>query len=93
VDRGVGGRVWGTCGIALEMSLRKIPNKTKRGLLVLRGYGERKEEEVKENKKGLYNMFFIKIIFHQMLSFVLNLVFCTLMFHSTHFRFVLLLIF
>jgi hypothetical protein len=27
VGRGVGGRVWGTFGIALEMSLRKIRNK------------------------------------------------------------------
>jgi hypothetical protein len=27
VGRGVGGRVWGTFGIALEMQLRKIPNK------------------------------------------------------------------
>jgi hypothetical protein len=27
VGRGVGGRVWGTFGIALEMQMRKIPNK------------------------------------------------------------------
>jgi hypothetical protein len=27
VGRGVGGRVWGTFGIALEMYMRKIPNK------------------------------------------------------------------
>jgi hypothetical protein len=27
VGRGVGGRVWGTFGIALEMYLRKIHNK------------------------------------------------------------------
>jgi hypothetical protein len=27
VDREVRGRVWGTFGIALEMSMRKIPNK------------------------------------------------------------------
>jgi hypothetical protein len=27
VGRGVGGRVWGTFGIALEMKMRKIPNK------------------------------------------------------------------
>jgi hypothetical protein len=27
VSRGVGGRVWGTFGIALEMQMRKIPNK------------------------------------------------------------------
>ena len=30
VGREVGGRVWGTLGIALEMSLRKIRNKKKR---------------------------------------------------------------
>jgi hypothetical protein len=30
VGREVGGRVWGTFGIALEMSLRKIRNKKKR---------------------------------------------------------------
>jgi hypothetical protein len=29
VGREVGGRVWGTFGIALEMSLRKIRNKKK----------------------------------------------------------------
>jgi hypothetical protein len=27
VGRGVEGRVWGTFGIALEMLMRKIPNK------------------------------------------------------------------
>jgi hypothetical protein len=27
VGRGVGGRVWGTFRIALEMEMRKIPNK------------------------------------------------------------------
>jgi hypothetical protein len=27
VVRGVGGRVWGTFGIALEIEMRKIPNK------------------------------------------------------------------
>jgi hypothetical protein len=27
VGRGVGWRVWGTFGIALEMKIRKIPNK------------------------------------------------------------------
>jgi hypothetical protein len=27
VGRGVGGRVWGTFEIALEMKMRKIPNK------------------------------------------------------------------
>jgi hypothetical protein len=26
VGRGVGGRIWGTFGIALEMQMRKIPN-------------------------------------------------------------------
>jgi hypothetical protein len=26
VGRGVGGRVWGTFGIALEMKMKKIPN-------------------------------------------------------------------
>jgi hypothetical protein len=30
VGRGVGGRVWGTFGIALEMPLRKIRNKKKK---------------------------------------------------------------
>jgi hypothetical protein len=30
VGREVGGRVWGTFGIALEMSLRKIRNKKKK---------------------------------------------------------------
>jgi hypothetical protein len=30
VGREVGGRVWGTFGIALEMSLRKIRNKLKK---------------------------------------------------------------
>jgi hypothetical protein len=30
VGREVGGRVWGTFGIALEMSLRKIRNKFKK---------------------------------------------------------------
>jgi hypothetical protein len=30
VGREVGGRVWGTLGIALEMSLRKIRNKKKK---------------------------------------------------------------
>jgi hypothetical protein len=27
VGRGVGGRVWGTFGIAMEMEMKKIPNK------------------------------------------------------------------
>jgi UDP-N-acetylenolpyruvoylglucosamine reductase len=30
VGRGVAGRVWGTFGIALEMEMRKIPNKSKK---------------------------------------------------------------
>jgi hypothetical protein len=29
LGRGVGGRVWGTFGIALEMQMRKIPNRKK----------------------------------------------------------------
>jgi hypothetical protein len=36
VGREVGGRVWGTFGIALEMSLRKIRNKKKKENLKLK---------------------------------------------------------
>jgi hypothetical protein len=36
VGREVGGRVWGTFGIALEMSLRKIRNKFKKNNSILK---------------------------------------------------------
>jgi hypothetical protein len=58
VGRGVGGRVWGTFGIALEMYMRKIPNKN-----IFKKCSSRARQEkwlwvFKKVRKGLTKMYF-----------------------------------